>query len=405
MVDFCDRSDLSIVTLIIPQPRLPNCLSKVLSGWQYNAIQFDCRGTVIGEHWFQALLPIMNPECEYLQFVVQDNEVDAFMNFCVDINDLHLPGSGAIFSTKCTRAFSNSKYVLSYKEKSENNVVASENNTQTFKTELHAIFGLIQSGRTEQAIKAAIQAGSHGPIVYFVEGRGTRDRAGWLKITKKPYEEVVMVLVEDIDRGNVVDALVTAGKIGSLGSGVVFDMPVAKGLINLPTSITNKSHRSSNEQITAAIDQLMGNTDWRNSHSLNSLINQTRSQQLVDSEEPERVLLNALLPRKHANDFLDQILIIGIPGANVIYTKLFALDDADNKQGVQLHHERVQIRMVVLKDQSEYYLTELKKFALEQEYDGVTLYEQHLGQAISYRIKSKEKVETKRLYRGAKIES
>ncbi len=406
IMDFRDISDLSIVTMIIPQSRLPNCLSKVLSAWQYNAIQFDCRGTVIGEHWLQALLPIMNPECEYLQFVVKDADVDAFMNFCVEVNDLHLPGAGAIFTTKCTRAFSNSKYILSYKDNTDTDSFTSQDEAQQqFKHELHAIYGLIQSGRTEQAIKAAIQAGSHGPIVYFVEGRGTRDRAGWLKITKKPYEEVVMVLVEDIDRANVVDALVTAGKIGSLGSGVVFDMPVEQGLINLPTSISNKSHRSSNEQITAAIDKLMGNTDWRNSDTLKSLINNTQLQQSENSEEVERVLLNALLPRKHANDFLDQILIIGIPGANVIYTKLFALDDAENEKGVQLHHERVQIRMVVLKEQAEHYMAELKKFAIEQDYNGVTLYEQELGQAVSYRIKTKEKTESVRLYRGARVES
>lgn len=390
MIDFCDKSDLSIVTLIIPQPRLPNCLSKVLSTWRYNAIQFDCRGTVIGEHWFQALLPIMNPECEYLQFVVKDTDVDAFMGFCVEINDLHLPGAGAIFSTKCTQVFSNSKYISSYKDKTDTDMPVSQSGTsQLFKRELHAIYGLIQSGRTEQAIKAAIQAGSHGPIVYFVEGRGTRDRAGWLKITKKPYEEVVMVLVEDIDRANVVDALVTAGKIGSLGSGVVFDMPISQGLINLPTSISNKSHRSSNEQITAAIDHLMGNNDWRNSDTLKSLINKTQTNQSQNSENVERVLLNALLPRKYANDFLDQILIIGIPGANLIYTKLFAFDDAENEKGIQLHHERVQIRMVVLKEESEYYLSALKKFAIEQEYDGVTIYEQALGQAVSYRLKVK----------------
>lgn len=401
MTDFFKRDDFTLVTLIIPQVRLPHCLEMVQSRWPYNAIQFDCRGTLVREQWFQTFLPTMNPECEYLQFMVNDSDVTEFMAFCVDVNDLHLPGAGAIFSSKCTKLSSNASAVAAYCEQDRE---TTNESSKPFKNNLYAVYALIQSGRTEQAIKAAMQAGSHGPIVYFVEGRGTRDRAGWLKITKKPYEEVVMVLVEDIDRESVIEALVTAGRVGTLGSGVVFDMPIGQGIVNLPTSLGNRSQRSSNEQITAAIDELMGNSDWRNRRTLDALVARVQSQQSQDLARPKSVLLNAFLPRKYANDFLDQILIIGIPGANVTYAKRFSVDDEKNEQGVQIHHELVQVRMVVPATESATYSESLQAYAIEQGYDGITIYEQDLEQVIRYQIKAKETEKT-RMYRGAKVTS
>ena len=401
MTDFFERDDFSLVTLIIPQVKLPHCLEMVQSHWPYNAVQFDCRGTLVRDNWLQTFLPTMNPECEYLQFMVNDADVDEFMAFCVDVNDLHLPGAGAIFTAKCTSLKSNADAVAAYCDRDSQTAVES---SKPFKNNLYAVYALIQSGRTEQAIKAAMQAGSHGPIVYFVEGRGTRDRAGWLKITKKPYEEVVMVLVEDIDRESVIEALVTAGRVGTLGSGVVFDMPVGQGLVNLPTSLGNRSQRSTNEQITAAIDELMGSSDWRNRRTLDALVSRVESQHSEQLNRPKSVLLNAFLPRKYANDFLDQVLIIGIPGANVTYAKRFSADDETNEQGVQIHHELVQVRMVVPVTESANYSSALQAFATEQGYSGVTIYEQDLEQVIRYQIKAKDTEKT-RMYRGAKITS
>jgi nitrogen regulatory protein PII len=400
MTNFFERDDFSLVTLITPQTKLLHCLEMVQAHWPYNAIHFDCRGTLVRDNWFQTFLPTMNPECEYLQFMVKDADVDQFMAFCVEVNDLHLPGAGAIFSAKCTSLKSNASAVAAYCERESE---AETESSKPFKNNLYAVYALIQSGRTEQAIKAAMQAGSHGPIVYFVEGRGTRDRAGWLKITKKPYEEVVMVLVEDIDRESVIEALVTAGRVGTLGSGVVFDMPVGQGLVNLPTSLGNRSQRSTNEQITAAIDELMGSSDWRNRRTLDALVARVESQQSQDLIRPKSVLLNAFLPRKYANDFLDQVLIIGIPGANVTYAKRFSSEDETNEQGVQIHHELVQVRMVVPVTESSRYSAALQAFAVEQGYKGITIYEQPLEQVIRYQIKAKAS-DNARFYRGARLE-
>ncbi|MEM7256494.1 MAG: P-II family nitrogen regulator, partial [Pseudomonadota bacterium] len=307
-----------------------------------------------------------------------------FMSFCVELNSLHLPGSGAIFSTPCDWVLTNSTDIANHCEPTQSDFKA---HNKSFKTNLYAIYALIQSGRTEQAIKAAMQAGSHGPIVYFVEGRGTRDRAGWLRITKKPYEEVVMVLVEDLDRASVAEALVSAGKIDTFGGGVLFDQPLEHALVNLPTSVGNRSQRSTNEQITAAIDELMGSNDWRNRRTLDALVSRSQSQQAELQVKKERVLLSALLPRKFSHDMLEHMLVIGVPGANVAYPKLFAGDDGENGRGVEIHHELAQIRMVLEKSKAADIAEKMVQFSIDNDCQGVSLFEQPIDEIVRYQQK------------------
>jgi hypothetical protein len=109
-----------------------------------------------------------------------------------------------------------------------------------------------------------------------------------------------------------------------------------------------------------------------------------------------------LLPRKHANDFLDQILILGIPGANVIYAKLFSAQDAKNPTGLHIHHEIAQIRMVVSEIECIKYRLQLQTFAQQSLYSDVILYEQELSEVIRYQAKEKE-VQGGDYYRGAKL--
>ncbi len=404
MADFIEREGYSRVSLIIPQTKLLKCLNGLLGHWPYKAIHFNCRGTVVAEHWFQALLPIMNPEMEYLQFIVKDTDVEPFMQFCVDVCDLHLPGSGAVFCSEFIRLSATSPSVLF---ESTNFFRGDETYQQyevespvKFKTNLYIVFGLLQSGKTDQAIKSAMQAGSHGPIVYFVEGRGTRDKAGWLKITKKPYEEVVMLLVEEADLDNVTDALVSAGNVGSVGSGVVFSVPVASGLVNLPTSVSASKNRASNQQITAAIDELMGSSDWRNTSSLSSLIDKNITNRSRKAKH-DTVLIGVLLPRKYANELLDHILYTGIPGANVIYTKLFVKGDAGPDHHFKVDQELVLIRMIVGEEECARYRLELKDFMLRQRYTDVVFYEQDVSNMVRYQVKQKEKRSV--MYRGGSI--
>ena len=396
MGTFIRKEGYSVVSLVIPQARLNNCLSVVLGQWPYEAIHFDCRGTMVREHWIQSFLPIMNPECEYLQFLVNDDDLNEFVQALIQVNNLHLPGSGAIFTSRCVNYATNTaepenpKALEALRERS----VSPAN----LKDNLYAIFALIQSGRTDNAIKAAMHAGSHGPIVYFVEGRGTRDKIGWLKITKKPYEEVVMVLVEDIDRARVKDALVSAGRVNTLGGGMVFEMPIESGLVNLPTSISNKNRLASNEQIIAAVDQLMGNTDWRDTRSLNSLMDKTTVSTQQGALEKNSALC-ALMPRKYANEFLDHMLDIGMPGGNINYTKLFASDDDQNDLQLAVHHELAQVRMVLPANQCADHFSELQTFISEQGYSNVTLYELEVEGLVRYKQKPKVKIDA--VYRGA----
>ena len=53
------------------------------------------------ERWYQALIPVMSPEKEYLQLLVPDRELDRVMEAIVSAGELHMPGSGAVFAVPC----------------------------------------------------------------------------------------------------------------------------------------------------------------------------------------------------------------------------------------------------------------------------------------------------------------
>ena len=211
MTAFKHYQSYSIVTAIIPQHRANAILSEVFKHFDYGALQFDARGTLVRDYWYQVFLPVMNPENEFLQFIIADDAVDDFMQYLIKLADLGIPGTGAVFSIPCLSLYCNSDLFIHTLEAP--NKPTTTTSSIKIKDNLSAVFALVQSGRTESAIRSSIQAGSHGPIVYHAEGRGTRDRVSWLKITKKPYEEVILVLVDNIDKEAVIDAIVNAGRI------------------------------------------------------------------------------------------------------------------------------------------------------------------------------------------------
>ena len=56
-----------------------------------------------------------------------------------------------------------------------------------------------------------------------------------------------------------------AGRITEPGRGFMYSIPVTDGLINVSSTVSNSSFGASMEQVIAAIDDMKGSKDWRNS--------------------------------------------------------------------------------------------------------------------------------------------
>lgn len=375
--------NIYLVTAIIPQHHAQYCLQQISANFGLSALQFDARGTLAHNRWYQRFLPMMNPENEYLHYLLPQENVDAFLDFVIKTARLYLPGAGAIFAMPCVNYESNSPRYFCTPQPALTN---SEASPYSLKTGQQALFALVQSGRTENAIRAAMQAGSHGPMVYFSEGRGTRDQYGWLKITKKPYEEVIMTLVDQVDCAAVSEAIVNAGRINMPGGGILYQQPVDKCLVNLPTATSKTNALASDHQMVAAIDQLMGNTNWRDRSAMAAAENKRSALGQKTKQSQTLCLLTILVSREHAYPIMATAIAFGAGGANVTFVKQLGGElDRDEKTGFAFHEEMGLIKIVLNEKQASHIRAAIKDYGAEKTIDSLTIFEQEISSIKRYR--------------------
>lgn len=93
---------------------------------------------------------------------------------------------------------------------------------------------VVQRGKADDAVTAAIKAGAPAATVYFARGTGIRERLGLLKIAISPEKEVIEIVVPAEVADRVFDALVEAGKLKTPGMGFIYMIPVGRVLIHTP---------------------------------------------------------------------------------------------------------------------------------------------------------------------------
>lgn len=374
--------DICIVTAIIPQHHAQFCMEEIASMHSLGAIQFDARGTLSHNSWYQRFLPTVNPEYEYLHYMLPREDVDAFMAYLIKTARLDLPGAGAVFYIPCKNYETNVPRMYCETRKSLATVDATKVHMKTDQT---AVFGIMQSGRTDAAIRSAMRAGSHGPIVYFSEGRGTRDQIGWLRITKKPYDEVIMAVVNNVDKDFIVNAIVDAGRINMPGGGLLYEQPVEKGVINL-TSTSSRSNVLANErQMVAAIDELMGTPNWRDRRDI--LLNPAlQANRIVDKKEDRHLqLLTVLVSRNQTYPVVDVAMAAGASGANITFAKQMGGKlDRDERTGFTIHQEIGLIRIVIEQEKIADVRKQLADFCGNEDLGNITMYEQDVSAMNRY---------------------
>ena len=333
---------ISLVTGVVRQHKASDIIDQLVQDVDLIVLQTDARGTLLHQNWFKRLLPTVSPEFEYLQFAVKKEEAKKLLVKISQLAELNRPGNGAVFVIECDEFISNNHSFLC--EQALPFTLPNES-INGYKENVYAFFSLVQSGHTDKAIRAAVNSGSHGPIVFLAEGRGTRDKVPWLKITKRPYEEVIVTIVDKIDHLPVKDALVSSGKINTVGGGLLYEVPVTQACVNLPGTMTSRQQLASTQHIVAAIDELLGHTDWRDCSNINAGFNGATSNKLDTATQ--KYLLTLVLPRKYAYEAVDLIIEAGAPGANLGFYKEFAGRADCDERGFIKHHEIVMVRVVV----------------------------------------------------------
>ena len=93
-----------------------------------------------------------------------------------------------------------------------------------------AVFCIINAGFSDDVMFAARKAGATGGTI--IKGRGTAplDAEQLFKITVQPEKEIVMLLVPEDIKDNVLRELYHSVGLGNAGQGIIFSLPVDRAL-------------------------------------------------------------------------------------------------------------------------------------------------------------------------------
>ena len=90
---------------------------------------------------------------------------------------------------------------------------------------------IVQRGKADEAVKAAMRAGAPAATISFARGTGIRERLGLLKIAISPEKEVIETVVPAEVADAVFDAFVEAAKLDTPGMGFIYMTPVGRALM------------------------------------------------------------------------------------------------------------------------------------------------------------------------------
>ena len=87
---------------------------------------------------------------------------------------------------------------------------------------LNVITCVVQRGKSEAPLKAAMDAGAQGATVYFARGTGIREKLGTYGVGIQPEKEVITIVTTAELTDKVFNALVQAGKLDQPGQGFAY---------------------------------------------------------------------------------------------------------------------------------------------------------------------------------------
>lgn len=382
---YIEAKGFSVVTAILPRRTSSEVADFILDCPARRLIAFNARGTLLRDRFYEAFFPTLSPEQEVFQFLLPQEDEAALMSQIVALGQLRLAGSGAVFSHRISRALFSTRYALwqngalSYPRASSKMEMGRS---------LVAIYCIAQSQSADGIARAAVRAGAHGPSVYFCEGRGLRDRLGWLRITQNPEKEFIQAIVDEFDAEPVFEAMVRAGRLDEPGRGFIYQVPVAQGVVKLATAASNR-HAASMQQVIHAIDDIKGGADWRLQHAQPELGRRRGAFGLFGAGKERRYLNNlqllaCLAERKHAEILASAAIEAGAPGISSAFGKLIQSGSEKTGAGVRLNRERVLIKMALKREKVPGILAAMQQVAVEAECADHCFYLQTIPRALTY---------------------
>lgn len=383
----------STITAVLPAQVANAVIDAMFERPGANVLLWSARGTLVQDHWRRRWLPSISPSRQMLQMLVPDTQAESVVADVVRAGRLDLQATGAVFSSPCEYTYLGSEFrAWPTDERSSQSVVS-----QAIKQSLSVIYCIVGHAASERVSRAAMDAGAHGPIVYYSEGRGLRDRLGWLRITKEAEKEVLMVVADEADQEEVFTAMAKAGQLHLPGRGFMYRLPINRGLYNLPSRVSHHHYDANMQQVINAIDHLAGHTHWRDQAVVDLGAGRGTG---LDSLQPgipalkDQKCISAIVDRDQLQPLMDLLLAAGAPGLNVHHARFAHAPAADSSgpgMGVaQVSHEYSQLRCIAGKAISERIVAAVEQQAQAAGLDDLCLLVQDVPRVATYVPGSKD---------------
>ncbi|MBI3449764.1 MAG: P-II family nitrogen regulator [Acidobacteria bacterium] len=104
-------------------------------------------------------------------------------------------------------------------------------------TNLQLITCIVERGRADEVVKAAMRAGAPAATIHFARGSGIRERLMvLLKVAISPEKEVIDIVAAAERADAIFEAMIEAGQMDLPGKGFIYMTPVTKAVTHIPTA-------------------------------------------------------------------------------------------------------------------------------------------------------------------------
>ncbi|MEM1263557.1 MAG: hypothetical protein AAGH76_14235 [Pseudomonadota bacterium] len=317
---FKSNQPASIVTAMLPTGVSRRVIAEVLQPAGFGALIWQARGTLLKDNWLQKYLPPISPAKKILQVLLPDNAVDSMMDAVIECANLHKQATGAVYSQPCNDVFVGKDF-LNWQV---SDTLPADNSQHRFSADLSLIVCIVDRARSDRIARAAVAAGAHGPVIHLCEGRGLRDRLGWLRITKQYEKDVLWVMTPAAESDQIFQSMTQAGELHLPGRGFMYQTDIHKGLFNLPSLMSNRYYAANVQQIIRAIDHLTGHAHWRDG-ALQNIGSGAGSAGLAAPSQSiltDQYCLSAVVRRHEHPALVDLLLDNGAKGVNFTFGRL-----------------------------------------------------------------------------------
>lgn len=246
-------------------------------------------------------------------------------------------------------------------------------------TNLRLITCICQRGKADIIAKAAVNAGSTAPIIFFGEGQGIRERLGLLRIAVNPEKEIINVITGDMEAFHVFDAMVDAGALFNPGMGFIYITDIPEGYVNLHSTLSDSHTEATVEQIVKAIDDLKGTKNWRLSKQGFTSIKKAERPSLYDL-----VNLKVITRRGLGDEFVNAAIDAGARGASRYYANLIGSEKVRSITGMIINDEREIIDFNLTPEMAKLFIAEFAPIIEKSETMNTFILDIPVPKALTY---------------------